>query len=188
MAPKSRKNPIVTAETDARIAAESTNQQLLDTHFLGFGTLNFENSTRNPNSANQQRTLQWATQNVRPLNQQHVATIAHRMQSDFVNDGNHTAINLPVLKRWLTSDSWDQIRLTKTADWTNPDALAELPQAAIIYENIFDHELKPLSGHVRLFLPLNDLFRLMWVLLIINYYLASVPCHPDRTPGAALHP
>jgi hypothetical protein len=44
-------------------AAEKLNQQLLDSHFIGFGTLNLENGVENLDSQQQVQCLQWATQN-----------------------------------------------------------------------------------------------------------------------------
>jgi len=139
----------LTGETDARHAAEQRGQQLLDSHFIGFGTLNLENGTENPESVRQQRCLQWATQNVRPLNEQHVNNIAKRMESAFITDGNRTAINLPVRKSWLQAENLQQIELAKTPDWTDVNAHTNLPKANIRYSSITPGDLKPMSGHVR---------------------------------------
>jgi hypothetical protein len=139
----------LTGKTDARHAADKLDQQLLQSYFIGFGTLNFEKGASNPDSGKQERCLQWATQNVRPLNAQHVENIAKRMQSAFITDGNRTAINLPIKRSWLRPESLQQIESTKTPDWTHVNAITDLPKALIRYTAIPSKDLKPMSGHVR---------------------------------------
>jgi len=167
MVPKARKQSkavvdegvdMLTGEADARIAAQQHDQQLVKAHFIGFGTLNLENGAENPNSSQQAQCLQWATQNVRPLNVKHVESIADQMQSAFINDGNRTAINLPVRRSWLEPESQRRIASTKAPDWTD----AKLPEAVIIYSSIPPQSLKPMSGHVRPLPRIEQSFQTDW--------------------------
>jgi hypothetical protein len=131
--------------TDARIEAQSQVDTLIAQHYIGLGTLNFDEE--DVQFTDLDRSLQFGTHNSRPLLSKHVSRLSQELRTNFILD-ERIAIHLPILPEWLDDDSLKRITATKTADWKKPDILTQLPIANIKYDLIKKQGLKPLSGHV----------------------------------------
>jgi len=176
--PTIRDDSGIQGATDARIEGQQQQDDLVEQHFLGFGTMNFDEGRADFRKLEER--VEFATHNTRPLLQKHVTTLAHEIRTNFI-PGQRIALNWPIVLAWLHPASLQEIQAAQMVDWGKADILTQLPCAQFNWSAIKKHGLKPLSGHVCI-----GKFRTCNILILIDILRAAqISRVARRNQGAA---